>query len=170
MQDKYCGDCLSVWLDIMFLAIRAACSMAVRAMRRGVWGAPGPPMVSYQFWDLGCMVHFFKSPSLISILINGWPGPGTKTNLKYQIISSIARNICFVLLETHDYLLQCVSFSWRLRCSPWTARNFEEFKIAFLFVAANGRQSYQTIEFALTCRCERPECLKNYQCCIHLLA
>ena len=32
-----------VRLDIMFLAIRAACSMAVRAMRRGIWGATRPP-------------------------------------------------------------------------------------------------------------------------------
>ena len=30
-------------LGIMFLAIRAACSMAVRAMRRGVWWAARPP-------------------------------------------------------------------------------------------------------------------------------
>ena len=47
-------------LGIMFLAIRAACSMVVRAMRSGVWVPPGPPMVSYQFLDLGWMVFLLN--------------------------------------------------------------------------------------------------------------
>ena len=82
MQDQYCGDrprhlCFVVSFVVALNKVNVVAvttilvvhvgvvghhvprrSMAVRAMRREVWGAPGVPMVSHQVWDLGWMVYF----------------------------------------------------------------------------------------------------------------